>query len=102
MFEARPISLYIADLASNSRSDNTAAIETIEELILLSPNDVLALSLRAKIRAAAGDIKGAQDDLAETNLAVRNDLAYRSRLGDGECDLEYLVSLFIAHRSAFL
>lgn len=63
----------------------------LEHLLTLSPNDVLALSLRAKLRGNSGDLEGAREDLAETNLAVRNDLAYRSRMGDGECDLEYLV-----------
>lgn len=73
-------------------SDNTSALEDLEQLLVLSPNDVLGLSLRAKLRAMQGDLDAAQDDLASTNLAVRNDLAYRSRLGDGELDLEYLVS----------
>ncbi|GAA5967843.1 hypothetical protein JCM3765_001898 [Sporobolomyces pararoseus] len=82
--------LRVKALVLEEMHDNAAAIQTVEDLLLLSPNDVLALSIRAKLRAAAGDVAGAQDDLAETNLAVRNDLAYRSRLGDGECDLEYL------------
>lgn len=76
-----------------SHSDTLAASSDLEHLLSLSPNDVLALSLRAKLRGNSGDLEGAREDLAETNLAVRNDLAYRSRLGDGECDLEYLVSL---------
>lgn len=80
-------------------SDIASAGTVLERLLQLSPNDVLALSLRAKLRATSGDFEGAREDLAATNLAVQNDLAYRSRLGDGECDLEYLVS---ARRSLFL
>lgn len=61
------------------------------DLVLAStPHDVLALSLRAALRGVAGDVKGAQADLAATNAAVRNGKAYRSRLGDADCDLEYL------------
>lgn len=77
----------------STHSDTLSALSDLEHLLSLSPNDVLALSLRAKLRGNSGDLEGAREDLAETNLAVRNDLAYRSRLGDGECDLEYLVSL---------
>ncbi|KAL8291555.1 hypothetical protein RQP46_002533 [Phenoliferia psychrophenolica] len=42
------------------------------------------------MRGNSGDLKGAQADLATTNKAVTSDMAYRSRLGDGDCDLEYL------------
>lgn len=42
------------------------------------------------MRGTAGDLKGAQEDLATTNRAVTGDRAYRSRIGDADCDLEYL------------
>ncbi|GAA5908742.1 uncharacterized protein JCM6883_004157 [Sporobolomyces salmoneus] len=82
--------LRIKALVLTELHDNTSAFTLLDKLLSISPNDVLALSLRARLRANLGDFNGAQDDLAETNLAVKNDLAYRSRLGDGECDLEYL------------
>ncbi|GAA5870905.1 hypothetical protein JCM16303_001625 [Sporobolomyces ruberrimus] len=82
--------LRMRALVKEEMHENTSALEDLEQLLVLSPNDVLGLSLRAKLRAMYGDLDGAQDDLASTNLAVRNDLAYRSRLGDGELDIEYL------------
>lgn len=61
------------------------------DLVLKStPNDVLALSLRAILRGSAADVTAAQADLAATNAAVRSGKAYRSRLGHADCDLEYL------------
>ncbi|GAA6012604.1 hypothetical protein JCM10207_009054 [Rhodosporidiobolus poonsookiae] len=70
--------------------DNAAALRDVEAALIQAPHDVLSLSLRAIIRSNRGDLVGAQADLAATNAAVRNNKAYRSRLGDADCDLEYL------------
>ncbi|GAA5867683.1 hypothetical protein JCM3774_003374 [Rhodotorula dairenensis] len=69
---------------------NQDALRDIEAVLALVPRDVLALSLRAKIRGHDGDGVGALADLAATNAAVRAGTAYRSRLGDDDSDLEYL------------
>ncbi|KAI5475808.1 hypothetical protein MNV49_000819 [Pseudohyphozyma bogoriensis] len=71
--------------------DNAGALEDITTVLATSPYDVLALSLRAGLRGNSGDLKGAQADLSETNLAITSDKAYRSRIGDSDCDLEYLL-----------
>ncbi|KPV76877.1 uncharacterized protein RHOBADRAFT_51862 [Rhodotorula graminis WP1] len=70
--------------------DNTAALRDVDLVLASTPHDVLALSLRASLHGVSGDAKAAQADLAATNAAVRNGKAYRSRLGDADCDLEYL------------
>ncbi|GAA5911040.1 hypothetical protein JCM8208_003965 [Rhodotorula glutinis] len=70
--------------------DNAAARRDVDLVLASTPTDVLALSLRASLHGVAGDAKAAQADLAATNAAVRNGKAYRSRLGDADCDLEYL------------
>ncbi|GAA5828977.1 hypothetical protein JCM11251_004085 [Rhodosporidiobolus azoricus] len=70
--------------------DDSAALHDIEAVLVKEPHDVLSLSLRAIIRSNSGDMNGAQADLAATNAAVRSGKAYRSRLGDADCDLEYL------------
>ncbi|GAA5885014.1 hypothetical protein JCM6882_007192 [Rhodosporidiobolus microsporus] len=70
--------------------DNSAALRDIEAVLSAEPHDVLSLSLRAIIRSNSADVISAQADLAATNAAVRSGKAYRSRLGDADCDLEYL------------
>ncbi|GAA5998100.1 uncharacterized protein JCM10292_002323 [Rhodotorula paludigena] len=72
------------------RHENALAMRDIDLVLESTPNDVLALSLRAILRGSAGDVTAAQADLAATNAAVRSGKAYRSRLGDADCDLEYL------------
>ncbi|GAA5924787.1 uncharacterized protein JCM15063_005732 [Sporobolomyces koalae] len=83
--------LRMRALVKEEMHDNVASAEDLEQLLLLSPNDVLGLSLRAMLRASAGDLTGAQDDLARTNTAVRKHVVYRSSVGDSDCDLEFLV-----------
>ncbi|GAA5973247.1 hypothetical protein JCM11641_003033 [Rhodosporidiobolus odoratus] len=70
--------------------ENDTALRDVENALSQAPTDVLSLSLRAVIRSNSGDLDGAQTDLAATNQAVRSGKAYRSRLGDSDCDLEYL------------
>ncbi|GAA6047707.1 hypothetical protein JCM3770_001734 [Rhodotorula araucariae] len=70
--------------------ENTAALRDIDLVLSSTPHDVLVLSLRAALRGVAGDVEGAQADLAAMNAAVRNGKAYRSRLGDADADLEFL------------
>ncbi|BGP37366.1 hypothetical protein JCM10449v2_001272 [Rhodotorula kratochvilovae] len=70
--------------------ENAAALRDIDLVLSSTPTDVLALSLRASLRGVAGDLSGAQADLAATNAAVRGGKAYRSRLGDADADLEFL------------
>lgn len=65
-------------------------MKDIEAVLKTSPDDVLVLSLRACLRGSAGDLIGAQNDLARTNSAVTQGTAYRSRLGDADVDLEYV------------
>lgn len=72
-------------------SDYSGAKLDIEAVLEESPHDILALALRAQLRGNAGDLVGAQADLAATNNAVTDETAYRSRLGDADCDLEYLM-----------
>lgn len=62
----------------------------VEAVLSVEPNDVLCLALRASIRGNAGDVASAQADLAATNAAIRSGKVYRSKLGDSDCDLEYL------------
>lgn len=71
-------------------SDYTSASLDLDLVLTVSPHDILARSLRATLRANASNLKGAQEDLAATNEAITKELAYRSRLGDSDCDLEYL------------
>ncbi|GAA5891383.1 hypothetical protein JCM5296_006507 [Sporobolomyces johnsonii] len=77
-------------LVKEEMHDNDSALADLEAILSQSPHDVLALGLRAMLRGSAGDLVGAQADLAATNQAVRSGKAYRSRLGDADCDLEYL------------
>ncbi|GAA6035035.1 hypothetical protein JCM8097_002154 [Rhodosporidiobolus ruineniae] len=70
--------------------DNASALRDLTAALSQAPHDVLSLSLRAIIRSNSGDLEGAQADLAATNTAVRSGKAYRSRMGDSDCDLEYL------------
>ncbi|GJN88024.1 hypothetical protein Rhopal_000980-T1 [Rhodotorula paludigena] len=77
-------------LILEERHENALAMRDIDLVLESTPNDVLALSLRAILRGSAGDLTAAQADLAATNAAVRSGKAYRSRLGDADCDLEYL------------
>lgn len=71
-------------------SDNEAAMTDIQAVLGRSPDDILVLSLRGALRGNAGDLKGAQADLAATNRAITSDKAYRSRLGDSDADLDYV------------
>ncbi|BGP19037.1 hypothetical protein JCM10213v2_007117 [Rhodosporidiobolus nylandii] len=82
--------LRVRALICEELHENTAALRDVEAALSQAPYDVLSLSLRAIIRSNAGDTSGAQSDLAATNQAIRNGKAYRSRLGDADCDLEFL------------
>ena len=55
-----------------------------------SPHDVLRLSIRSALRAAEGDLVGAQADLSATNEAILQERAFRSAVGDDDCDLEFV------------
>lgn len=48
------------------------------------------LSLRASIRASAGDLNGAASDLAEANITIKDRLPYRSALMGSSEDLDFL------------
>ncbi|GAA6064768.1 hypothetical protein JCM10212_004416 [Sporobolomyces blumeae] len=71
-------------------NDIPSARIDLNRLLALSPTDVLALSLRAKLYGLEGDPTRARATLERCNDAVRNDKTYRSPNGDAECDLEYL------------
>lgn len=80
-------------MAPEFLSEFTSMRDDLSTLLVLSPHDILALSLRATDRATnQDDLRGAQTDLALTNAinAPGGPGAWRSSLGDGDCDLEYV------------
>ncbi|BGP22234.1 tetratricopeptide repeat containing protein [Rhodotorula toruloides] len=70
--------------------DTDAALRDVDAVLSIEPNDVLSLSLRASVRGNAGSIAAGKADLVATNAAIRSGQVYRSKLGDSDCDLEYL------------
>ncbi|GAA5948965.1 hypothetical protein JCM21900_003156 [Sporobolomyces salmonicolor] len=87
-----PASALTSWLTRASPRDNGSPLADLEAILSQSPHDVLALGLRAMLRGSAGDLVGAQADLAATNQPPRSGNAYDSRLGDADCDPEYLVA----------
>lgn len=85
-----PPSHDAADADFGSPSDTDASLRDVEAVLSTESNDVLCLSLRASLRGNTGDTAAAQADLAATNTAIRSGKVYRSKLGDSDCDLEYL------------
>lgn len=77
--------------------------QDLTTLLSHSPKDILGLSLRAIDRANNGELKSAQEDLATTNEINAANGAWRSPLGDGGCDLEYLMRgwAYVAVRLSF-
>lgn len=73
-----------------SRSDFEQASKDCSIALSESPYDVLCLSIRSAIRAAQGDLVGAQADLGATNEAIVQERAFRSAVGDDDCDLEFV------------
>lgn len=72
-------------------SDSISALVDINLLLSLSPSDILVLSLRASIRASAGDVEGAKQDVSSANLSASQETDYRSEeLGDWDNDLDFL------------
>lgn len=70
--------------------DTPGVLRDVTMVLKDSPHDILALSLRAALRGNEGDLVGAQADLMSTNEAIMGEKVYRSRLGDSDCDLEYM------------
>ncbi|KAJ8296458.1 hypothetical protein OF846_000830 [Rhodotorula toruloides] len=88
--EARIDVLRARALVLEELHDTDASLRDVEAVLSTESNDVLCLSLRASLRGNTGDTAAAQADLAATNTAIRSGKVYRSKLGDSDCDLEYL------------
>ncbi|KAM0756500.1 hypothetical protein T439DRAFT_31382 [Meredithblackwellia eburnea MCA 4105] len=83
--------LRIRALVKDEMHDVKGAEQDLALILASSKTDILSLSIRAWIRGQNGDLKGAQDDIDKTNAAITENKAYRTRLGDGDVDLEYLM-----------
>lgn len=76
--------------ADACNSEQASALVDLEQLIQISPNDIPARALRASTRARRGELKLAQSDVEHCNCMIAANQAWRSPLGDADCDLEFI------------